>query len=107
MVTATQDPYTLRVSFHCRESELARAEIVCQVRAVEDGIDVDYLYHERQTRPLAGGTWGPPYEIQLELTPGLIGEIEAGVMYELWRTFRRKIRVMEMPNDGSLLPTSV
>ena len=107
MVTATQDPYTLRVSFFTQESDTARADIVCNVRAVEDGIDVEYLYHERQTRPMSGSTWQPPYETQLELTPGLISEIESGVMYELWKAFRRKIRVMELPSDGSLLSARV
>lgn len=96
MVTATQDPYTLRVSFFLQESPLTRSEIVCDVKAVEDGIDIEYLYHDQQQRAIAGSNWSAPQEAQMQLTPILIAQIEAGVMSELWNTFRHKVRVMEM-----------
>lgn len=96
MVTATEDPYTLRVSFFLQESPLTRSEIVCNAYATDDGIDVEYLYHDQQMRTIAGSTWNAPQESQMRLTPILIAQIEAGVMAELWNAFRRKVRVMEM-----------
>lgn len=96
LVTATEDPYTLRVSFFLQESPLTRSEIVCNAYATDDGIDVEYLYHDQQMRTIAGSTWNAPQESQMRLTPILIAQIEAGVMAELWNAFRRKVRVMEM-----------
>lgn len=97
LVTATQDPLVLRVSFPCRETPLSRSDIICNVRAVDDGIEVEYLYHDQQVRTMAGGTWGAPQEAQMKLGSALISEIETGVMYELWEAFKRRVRVMEMP----------
>lgn len=97
MVTATQDPLVFRVSFFCHETPLSRSDIICNVRAVEDGIEVEYLYHDQQMRAIAGSTWRAPEEVQMKLTPILISEIEVGVMRELWMTFCRRVRIMEMP----------
>lgn len=99
MVTATADPSVLRVSFFLQETALSRSEVVCDVRAVEDGIDVEYLYHDQQMRTIAGSMWSAPQESQMKLTPILIAQIESGVMMELWNTFRRKVRVMEMGGE--------
>ena len=96
MVTATQDPYTLRVSFFCHETPLSRSDIVCNVRAAEDGLEIEYLYHDQQMRAISGSAWQPPQEAQMKLTPILMAEIEIGVMRELWATFKRRIRIMEM-----------
>ena len=78
---------------------MSRSEIVCNVRAVEDGIDVEYLYHDQQMRTIAGSTWSAPQESQMQLTSILISQIESGVMMELWNAFRRKVRVMEMGQE--------
>lgn len=94
MVSATTDPRTLRVSFFCRESDTSQSEVVCNVHCTEVGkIDVEYLYHEQQVRPIASGAWDRPQEVKMAPSTALMAEIELGVMYELWTAFRGTIRL--------------
>jgi len=94
LVSATNDPRTLRVSFFCRESDTSKSEVICNAHCTEMGkIEVEYLYHEQQIRTMSGGTWAHPQEIKMAPTAGLMAEIELGVMYELWTAFRGPIKL--------------
>lgn len=94
LVSATTDPRTLRVSFFCRESDTAQSEVVCNVYCTEIGkLDIEYLYHEQQVRPIASGAWDRPQEIKMAPSTALRAEIELGVMYELWNTLLGTIKL--------------
>ena len=94
MVSATNDPKTVRVSFFCQESDTSKSEVICNARCTEMGkIDVEYLYHEQQVRTIAGGPWDRPQEMKMAPSPALMAEIELGVMYALWSAFRGTIRL--------------
>jgi len=89
MVTATDNPRMLRVSFSEEETEKNRSEIVCMVEATLLGdLKIVYQHHASQSRPTGKGEWDPRFVVRHNsLSLALESNIRTHVMYELFSTF--------------------
>lgn len=89
MVTATDRPDVMRVSFLDWETTKQRTEVVCLVEADPHGqLKIIYQHHTEQSRPTGKGGWEPKSEIRHQsLSPALESSIRTHVMYELFSTF--------------------
>jgi hypothetical protein len=97
MVSATDQPHVLRVSFFEEDTPESRAMVVCNVTAIPGGqLEITYLHHTNQARPTAKGNWESRNTFQLHtITPAFEAAVRTHVMYELFSTFctKHKIRV--------------
>lgn len=89
MVTATDKPDVLRVSFFEEETDKNRYEVVCLVEATNHGeLKITYQHHAMQSRPTGSGSWEPEQILRHgKMTPALSAAIRSHVMYELFSTF--------------------
>jgi hypothetical protein len=92
----------LRVMFVTFEDDMNKREAVCYLRPTDNGqIDILYSHHTDYTRPGPVGQWEPPVIFKMALSPSLISEISANVMYEFWNAFGH--RVSDLP-QGTGVP---
>jgi hypothetical protein len=89
MVSSTDRPDILRVSFVDWETPKQRTEIVCTVEADSYGeLKIVYHHHTEQSRPTAKGSWEPASTIRHQsLTPAMESSIRTHVMYQLFSVF--------------------
>jgi hypothetical protein len=89
MVTATDRPDVLRVSFYEENTENHRTEVVCLVTANDHGnLEIVYQHHTNQARPTGKGNWEQKTELRHHaLSLALESSIRVHVMYELFSTF--------------------
>lgn len=101
MVTTTDRPDVLRVSFYDWETERQKTEIVCLVEATEHGeLKIVYQHHTEQSRPTGKGGWEPRSEFRHQtLSAALESSIRTHVRDELFSTFAGvgAIHLSEMP----------
>ena len=101
MVTATERPDVLRVSFFTESIETAQTEIVCLVEATDRGeMQIHYDHHVSRLRPTGKGDWEPESVVQHHvLSLALEAVIRTHVMYELFSSFcgSTTIRMRESP----------
>ncbi len=92
-VTTTDLPDTLRVSFPVSSTEHSESEIVCFLRLVPTGLEINYAYHLIRSRAGSLGAFEeetkPRY---LDLNASLAATIEHGVKEQFWSTFARTVR---------------
>ena len=90
MVTNTNHKNVLRVSFLERDDAEAQVEIVCLVRSIEEGLEINYIQHIYRSREITADPWKEK-RIRLPLTPSLVSSIHSGVMHQLWSKFVTKV----------------
>ncbi len=95
MVSATDSPSTLRVSFTYDEGLTSQFEVVCLVRPCFEGIDILYSHHLQRFRSVPRGPWQDERSIVMQLTPSLVGLIQQGIMLELFGRFGSRVRAMD------------
>jgi hypothetical protein len=102
MVSATESPATLRVSFTYDTGLTSQFEVVCFVRPCFEGLDILYSHHLQRFRSVPRGPWQDEASMVMQLTPNLIGLIQQGVMLELFSKFGSRVRnVDEVAPDTS------
>ena len=89
MVTASDQPNVLRVSFHEQETAKHRSEIVCLVEATDHGtLKITYQHHSIQARPTGSGNWDTAQIFRHQkITSALSAVIRSNIMHELFSTF--------------------
>jgi len=89
MVTATDNPDVLRVSFFEEYSDTRKTEIVCLIEATDDGmLKIKYEHHVFQDRVTGKGTWDQPRVLKMHvLDGGVVASIRANIMYQLFHAF--------------------
>lgn len=92
-VSATNVPDMLRVAYSCKISDKSEYEVVCYVRPIDTGVEINYSHHIQRTRYAATSPW-MENSTKLDLTPPLLGQIELCVMLEIWGRFERKVQPM-------------
>lgn len=97
MISATDTPNILRVSFPVEVSDSRQMEVVCFVRAESSGIGIYYSHHQWRRRATPGGVWEDENSMRLSMTPQLETQILASVPNEIWSAFARTVRVL--PGD--------
>jgi hypothetical protein len=95
MVSATESPTTLRVSFTYDTGLTSQFEVVCFVRPCFEGLDILYSHHLQRFRSVPRGPWQDEASMVMQLTPNLIGLIQQGVMLELFSRFGSRVRAMD------------
>jgi hypothetical protein len=95
LVTCASTPGVLRVVYTAYEDETEKREAVCFLRPTDTGqIDILYSHHIDYNRPGNKGQW-ETHEFKMGLSPALLAEISANVMYEFWNAFG--CRVKDLP----------
>jgi len=102
MVTSTSHKNVLRVSFLERDDKTAQVEIVCLVRAIEEGLEIQYVQHIYRNREITADPW-QERRIRLPLVASMVSSIHSGVMHQLWSKFVTKI----VPVDPELLSKEI
>ena len=89
MVSATDRPNVLRVTFYEEDTPQSRTMIVCLVEATDMGkMKITYQHHVQQSRPTGKGNWENKSTFRMHtLAPALAAAFRTNVMYELFSTF--------------------
>jgi hypothetical protein len=102
VITCSALPGVLRVEYTAYEDDTERRRAVCFLRPTDTGqIDILYSHHIDQNRPGDKGPW-QTHEFKMALSPALLAEISANVMYEFWNAYG--FRVKDLPK-GLDVPT--
>lgn len=89
MITSTDRPNVIRVSFVSESTNTFESEIVCEVEVTDAlGLKVWYLHHVIRNRPVGSGAWEPDQLLRHHVvSPALRALIRTSVMNEVASTF--------------------
>ena len=104
MISCTHRPDLLRVSFTAPvgPKDFHEAEIVCYLRVVDSGLEINYVHHVMRTKSGAIGKYDNENIGRLPLDSILVAAIQVGVMYEVWSAISRSVRVVPAPMGTAL-----
>lgn len=90
MTNSTSQKNLLRISFLERDDEKSQVEIVCLIRLIDEGLEINYVQHIYRGRDRSTAPWVEERS-RIPLTPSMISLIHSGVMHQLWSKFVTKV----------------
>lgn len=94
MVSATEVPNILRVTFTIDIGDQRQSEVVCFCRPDELRLIIYYSHHIWRHRPTPTSEWENESAMRAPFTPQLESEIRIRVPYELWSALIKTVKVL-------------
>lgn len=102
LVSPTESPNVVRVSFPIAFGDLRQGEVVCFLRVNSREslrLDVFYSHHLWRRRATPASQWEDEGTMSMPMSPQLEAQISINVQNELWSMFVKDIRVL--PGDAT------